>query len=345
MCLATISHLSQVRGSVPVLWQQPAEWKLRPLVRASSATELSRHAQVLKTHLLDLACAYFPDTWGRAPDTSRRHPGGDNVPARKTLNTIHVINLIDRKGTQGKLGLLLTSAWQLLQSTRTRALRRFGTFRAPRLDGLAGAPVVGGGDSSDSRNGASSSAEEMDRDHVHVDTAVLTLTAADAATLHSTCAADEALLGESESDATGSISIAARHSWFDYHHKCKDGPLAAAELFPSLQDAVSTDEGIFTVLRPAGGSDVGDNANRRVVSVQRHLIRTNCMDCLDRTNVMQSVFARWALVRQLAALQLADATASGVRSNDVNVRDDKLHKADRSMEFSLPNEVRRVCHV
>jgi hypothetical protein len=59
------------------------------------------------------------------------------------------------------------------------------------------------------------------------------------------------------------------------------------------------------------------------------------MDCLDRTNVMQSVFARWALARQLAALHHA---ANGEKDHVSNVL-----QADRSVEFSLPNEVRRLC--
>lgn len=39
----------------------------------------------------------------------------------------------------------------------------------------------------------------------------------------------------------------------------------------------------------------------RVVSTQRGVMRTNCMDCLDRTNVVQSIIARQSLVDQLMA--------------------------------------------
>ncbi|RUO95695.1 hypothetical protein BC936DRAFT_143426, partial [Jimgerdemannia flammicorona] len=35
---------------------------------------------------------------------------------------------------------------------------------------------------------------------------------------------------------------------------------------------------------------------------QTSVIRTNCMDCLDRTNVVQSTFARWVLTRQLQSV-------------------------------------------
>lgn len=41
---------------------------------------------------------------------------------------------------------------------------------------------------------------------------------------------------------------------------------------------------------------------------QSGVMRTNCMDCLDRTNVVQSVFARKVLQMQLHALGEGGAT-------------------------------------
>jgi phosphatidylinositol 4-phosphatase len=37
----------------------------------------------------------------------------------------------------------------------------------------------------------------------------------------------------------------------------------------------------------------------KLINEQTSVIRTNCMDCLDRTNVVQCMFARIALTRQL----------------------------------------------
>lgn len=42
--------------------------------------------------------------------------------------------------------------------------------------------------------------------------------------------------------------------------------------------------------------------NAIVRSQQQGTVRTNCMDCLDRTNVVQSVIARNILHQQLSAL-------------------------------------------
>ena len=41
------------------------------------------------------------------------------------------------------------------------------------------------------------------------------------------------------------------------------------------------------------------NADRKLVQVQSSIVRTNCIDCLDRTNVVQSILARRVLELQL----------------------------------------------
>lgn len=41
------------------------------------------------------------------------------------------------------------------------------------------------------------------------------------------------------------------------------------------------------------------NSTISVYKTQTAVIRTNCMDCLDRTNVAQSTFAKWMLTQQL----------------------------------------------
>lgn len=42
----------------------------------------------------------------------------------------------------------------------------------------------------------------------------------------------------------------------------------------------------------------------KILQKQRGIFRNNCMDCLDRTNVVQSVFARCALEKQLCELKI-----------------------------------------
>lgn len=41
---------------------------------------------------------------------------------------------------------------------------------------------------------------------------------------------------------------------------------------------------------------------------QTSVVRTNCMDCLDRTNVVQSTISRWVLNRQLREAGILQST-------------------------------------
>lgn len=42
--------------------------------------------------------------------------------------------------------------------------------------------------------------------------------------------------------------------------------------------------------------------------MQTSIVRTNCMDCLDRTNVVQSMLAKWVLNRQLRDVGILQST-------------------------------------
>ncbi|KZT09631.1 uncharacterized protein LAESUDRAFT_722598 [Laetiporus sulphureus 93-53] len=56
-------------------------------------------------------------------------------------------------------------------------------------------------------------------------------------------------------------------------------------------------------------------SNNTIMSRQRGVFRVNCIDCLDRTNVVESAFARHVLNRQLGAVALLDqAEESKIRS-------------------------------
>jgi len=55
------------------------------------------------------------------------------------------------------------------------------------------------------------------------------------------------------------------------------------------------------------------DSSRRTLRQQTGVVRTNCMDCLDRTNVVQSMIARRILTEQLRA---ADILSSRERVED-----------------------------
>ncbi|KXZ54091.1 hypothetical protein GPECTOR_5g196 [Gonium pectorale] len=99
---------------------------------------------------------------------------------------------------------------------------------------------------------------------------------------------------------SSSPSAGLRYLAFDFHHECSKGRYHRISL---LWDKVRDDfgrHGFF--LRRAGGS-----VERR----QSGVMRTNCIDCLDRTNVVQGVLGRKALETMLAALGLLPPAAAG----------------------------------
>lgn len=75
--------------------------------------------------------------------------------------------------------------------------------------------------------------------------------------------------------------------WFDFHNECRGMKFEnVSRLVQKLQ----------TTLDEYGYNVVQDS---RVREGQTGIVRTNCMDCLDRTGVAQSAFGQWALEHQL----------------------------------------------
>ncbi|KAF1329386.1 Phosphatidylinositide phosphatase sac1-like protein, partial [Globisporangium splendens] len=79
-----------------------------------------------------------------------------------------------------------------------------------------------------------------------------------------------------------------RYVWFDFHHECSKMKWFNLEKLIKQVDDDFQDYGYFCT-----------NADGQVVSTQSGVVRTNCMDNLDRTNVVQSLFGRRSLLLQL----------------------------------------------
>lgn len=96
---------------------------------------------------------------------------------------------------------------------------------------------------------------------------------------------DQQVLGEAYKAAADRLaSPALTYVWFDFHKECKGMKYGnLAKLMHSIAANMER-AGVFT---QAGG---------KVLSTQSGVVRTNCMDNLDRTNVVQSLIARWALL-------------------------------------------------
>ncbi|KAI5851151.1 SacI homology domain-containing protein [Morchella snyderi] len=87
-------------------------------------------------------------------------------------------------------------------------------------------------------------------------------------------------------------------SWFDFHHECRGMRFEnVSRLFDEIGPVL---DGLGYHDEEAAAAPAAEGAvvHRR----QAGVLRTNCMDCLDRTNVVQSAAARAALEKNLAAL-------------------------------------------
>ncbi|KAL7553464.1 hypothetical protein ACHAWF_016762, partial [Thalassiosira exigua] len=87
------------------------------------------------------------------------------------------------------------------------------------------------------------------------------------------------------------------HIWYDFHAECKGGRWdRLLELLNRVAPTLNG-QGYLCVVPTAGEEE--DRTSWEIVSLQDGVVRTNCMDCLDRTNVVQSMFGRHVLYRQL----------------------------------------------
>ncbi|KAJ1324367.1 phosphatidylinositol 4-phosphatase [Microdochium nivale] len=86
--------------------------------------------------------------------------------------------------------------------------------------------------------------------------------------------------------------------YFDFHHETKGLQLHRAMLLvEQLHDALIAQQ-YFR------GLDMPVNGGLETRNYQTSVVRTNCMDSLDRTNVVQSMLARWTLDRMFTDLGL-----------------------------------------
>jgi len=85
--------------------------------------------------------------------------------------------------------------------------------------------------------------------------------------------------------------------YFDFHNETKGLKWHRAQLLlDQLKDGLTAGEYFHGIDTPSGGVEIRKK--------QTAVVRTNCMDCLDRTNVVQSMLGRWTLTRSLLDLGL-----------------------------------------
>ena len=103
--------------------------------------------------------------------------------------------------------------------------------------------------------------------------------------------------------------------YFDFHNETKGLRWHRAQLLlDQLQDGL-IQGGYFRAVDMPGDLQ----GQLEVRYKQTAVVRTNCMDCLDRTNVVQTMLGRWALTRQLVGLGILKQGES--QDDDATFRD------------------------
>jgi hypothetical protein len=212
-----VASFVQVRGSIPCKWSSPCSLKYAPKVIVG-ASSLPNNRAVFARHLTALHGEY---------------------------EEVFMLNLIDKKKDQGRLGLVfqeLVDHWQAERGGVAGAGGRQlgGESNGVRLRGAQDSSGSGLEFSGGAAGGSNSSSGALD------------------------------------------------YLWFDFHKECaKMQWHHLSKLFERRGDSLDT-HGWFAA-----------DATGKPTRTQRGVTRTNCMDNLDRTNVVQSVVARRAVLRML----------------------------------------------
>ncbi|CDH18096.1 probable Phosphoinositide phosphatase SAC1 [Zygosaccharomyces bailii ISA1307] len=82
--------------------------------------------------------------------------------------------------------------------------------------------------------------------------------------------------------------------YFDFHHECRGMKWYRVKMLIEQLSNMGLKNGDFFHAIISQEGQV-----KKIINEQKSVVRTNCMDCLDRTNVVQSVLAHWVLQKEL----------------------------------------------
>lgn len=93
-------------------------------------------------------------------------------------------------------------------------------------------------------------------------------------------------------------SAKGTYVWFDFHAECKGMKFENVnKLIQQLMEDIDKYDWSETVIEKNSAINQG-----KIIKLQSGVFRTNCVDCLDRTNVVQNTLARAVLHKQLAGM-------------------------------------------
>jgi hypothetical protein len=143
------------------------------------------------------------------------------------------------------------------------------------------------------------------------------------------------------------------YAWFDFHSVCKNmkyGNLIQLLKYNSVNKSI--DNQGFTKIQFELNNllELNNNSNLtqifhnrnflNFITVQAGVFRTNCIDCLDRTNVVQSVFARIYLHKMLYNLNVDLDNINNIinelnDSEEIHILQNSIHNLHDNMNNSI----------
>ena len=128
--------------------------------------------------------------------------------------------------------------------------------------------------------------------------------------------------GRVADDGTGGVSGTSIDSGevrlinWDFHHECKGMHFEnVSKLIALIGQAEWAHQGHFQATVVSASVGGVRRQQWTAVKQQQGVFRSNCIDCLDRTNVVQAAFAQHVLEQQLAALLPGVVTGSTLPAN------------------------------
>jgi hypothetical protein len=265
----------QVRGSIPVIWKQPAVWGIKVNRPITIEQNLSKNVRACLLHLdRDIVSPYV-----RRESFLKQHfhPG------------VVFLNLVDKCGSEGLLGRwqcgVLYEAQQLCLNSNRSVVDSWNNTRPQQeIESFSS----GTGESS------ASTLRELFRvlsddfslpEHIRFSKRLKdrsVVTDIDFLLPAFKCAFSTEWNLTSNSQ-TSLSTIPVRYIWMDYHHQMNQDSSSARTEEASLVNEVF--RRLQKNLTSFHASEAGSGG-----TFQGTLIRTNCIDCLDRTNVVQVWF-------------------------------------------------------
>ena len=231
-----------------------------------------------------------PEVWKLKPSIIVERDLTSHATALKThlLNivksyrpaSIYMINLIDKVGTQGELGKWLHAAFDRLQRGDIESFQTYHDVidqkSAKLLQNIANIN------------------SKIDCIPMKIDRipGISDRSAVTAVDYYCPLNNAETRFGGSSINSINNIKLI----WFDYHKKCKKSNIDSLKEIHTVMNGKMHSKSIDN---DGHGSDYFSFNDKDLLTLQNNIIRTNCIDCLDRTNVVQSTVARWALIKQL----------------------------------------------